>query len=403
MCVAMPRQHVHRHGHTVAWLLAVVVALVAALALPLLLLSAAEASERLHTATEELRATGPRTTLSGRLRGALARQSWLGPFRPRPAPDPLEECGGVLGNSQAPWEALRSLKENRRRLACLQQHVRLPRRSRVVTFVVLGMDLARLALLLVLVIRLTRDAFPETTGERREMPGDDPLGEGGARGGVPPGKGRVRWTRLRGAHTCGGRVDDPPGEGDTRDVGSPGEGSSGCATPREGKIRWSVRVTPVLKVQGGAPPGKGDVRDDSPPVKDRVIWPHLTPPRCEMQGDVPHDEGGVREDAAAGEDRARWGQVTPPGEETGGAGQSVGAISWWAPLRVPLTPQVTFIVHLAEDFVPAWYNSGYHRLLGNVLQLEALAWREAFVAGSLSPEDVQALLQRAAHELIDAP
>lgn len=114
----------HQHTKVVVGLLVIVGGAACVLA-PWFLLSALDTAERLHRAAEALRATDPRATLMGRLQGALATLWWLGPFRPGPVRDPLEECGVRLGASQQWWEAVWKYAENRRQLACLRESVAL--------------------------------------------------------------------------------------------------------------------------------------------------------------------------------------------------------------------------------------------------------------------------------------
>ncbi|KAK8399468.1 hypothetical protein O3P69_003510 [Scylla paramamosain] len=101
-----------------AWMLVGAVLTAACVGLPLAWTVALE-WRTLREAVQAWREEGPHATRLGRLRQGLAAAWWLGPLRPRPALDPLQECGIPADDD---WqEVFGMMTKTRQALRCLEE------------------------------------------------------------------------------------------------------------------------------------------------------------------------------------------------------------------------------------------------------------------------------------------
>lgn len=332
------------------------VVVAAAMGFSWLLLTAWRAEQRLHEEVVAFRATEQVATAEARLRGVLARLSWLGPLRPRPPPDPREECGAELGLRQSWWEALWKLKENRRRLACLQERRRLDRRRRLVSFVMLGLDVFSLALFACMLIVVARMLWSALT----------------------PGQ-RPRWSRQV-ARKLKVRFVEPLGEGGAKDD----------ATPCGKHLRCSELAPSINEAEGDTPPDEGGVRGYASSDEGSYTGSWVAP----LMGEATGSDTPVAADVDT--DANFWEEEASPIE-------GVEAACRWPAVRLSITPHVSFIVHLTDEAVPSWFSEEDHHLLSTFLVLETHACRDQFLTGNLGPQEVHDLLKESGEMFLSAP
>ena len=145
------------------------------------IVAAVKAARMLWQTAAAWQQEGPHTTPLGKLREHLASCRWLGPLRPDPALNPLEKCGVEpdLG-----WRVLlRRLGSCERRLACLQEHIRLANKEHMwfsmkVTALVVVVGTALVTVVLLQCVSWWRRRTPaDTPAEEPTESSSDPLQE----------------------------------------------------------------------------------------------------------------------------------------------------------------------------------------------------------------------------------
>ena len=145
------------------------------------IVAAVKAARMLWQTAAAWQQEGPHTTPLGKLREHLASCRWLGPLRPDPALNPLEKCGVEpdLG-----WRVLlRRLGSCERRLACLQEHIRLANKEHMwfsmkVTALVVVVGTALVTVVLLQCVSWWRRGTPaDTPAEEPTESSSDPLRE----------------------------------------------------------------------------------------------------------------------------------------------------------------------------------------------------------------------------------